>query len=72
MADVPAVRNLVHVDSTYETSIGPSGAERSRGVNSLELYFDGERWWIASVAWQSESPALPIPKTLLPPVEAPR
>lgn len=59
--------NIVHVDSTYETRTGPDGATRSRGVNSLELYWDGARWWIASVLWQSEAPALPIPPELLPP-----
>jgi hypothetical protein len=52
--------NIVHVDSTYETNEG------KRGVNSLELYWDGSRWWFVSVIWQSETPALPIPPELLP------
>jgi hypothetical protein len=36
-------------------------------VNSLDLYFDGQRWWVASVLWQSEDAAHPIPPELLPP-----
>lgn len=58
--------NIVHVDSSYESLIGPDGRERARGVNSLELYWDGKRWWIASAMWQSESAAFPIPPELLP------
>ncbi len=58
---------IAHVDSTYETEygLGPA-ARRSRGVNSLELYFDGRRWWIASVLWMSEDADHPIPAALLP------
>jgi hypothetical protein len=56
---------LVQIDSTYEVELGPE-RKRSRGVNSLELYFDGARWWIASAMWQAEDSDQPIPKELLP------
>jgi hypothetical protein len=59
--------HIVHIDSTYETFIGLETPKRSRGVNSIELYFDGTRWWIASVMWQSEDAEHPIPTELLPP-----
>ncbi|HEU4412436.1 MAG TPA: hypothetical protein VFS43_44750 [Polyangiaceae bacterium] len=59
--------NMAHVDSTYETLRGPGGRDVSRGVNSIDAYFDGGRWWIASVVWQSESARYPIPPELLPP-----
>ena len=59
--------NMVHVDSTYETLIGTGAPVRGRGVNSLDLYFDGQRWWVASVVWQSEDASHPIPAELLPP-----
>jgi len=61
--------NMVHVDSTYETLVGTGSPVRSRGVNSLDLYFDGRRWWVASVVWQSEDAAHPIPAELLPPAQ---
>jgi len=61
--------NMVHVDSTYETLVGTGNPVRSRGVNSLDLYFDGQRWWVASVVWQSEDAAHPIPPELLPPAQ---
>ena len=59
--------NMVHVDSTYEAWVGTEKPVRSRGVNSLDLYFDGTRWWVASVVWQSEDAAHPVPPELLPP-----
>lgn len=53
---------MAHVDSTYETEL--AALPRTRGVNSIELYWDGARWWIASVVWQSESATYPIPPAL--------
>lgn len=58
--------NVVHVDSTYETVIGPGDPKPSRGMNSVELYYDGARWWISSVMWQSEDEGHPLPQELLP------
>lgn len=58
--------NIAQVASAYETQTGPAGETRSRGVNYLQLYFDGQRWWITSVVWQTEDAANPIPPELLP------
>ena len=55
--------NMVHVDSTYETV---HRGKTRRGVNSIDMIFDGSRWWIASVVWQTESARFPIPAELLP------
>jgi len=55
--------NIAQVVSTYTTAT-PEGL--SRGVNMLQLYFDGTRWWIESAIWQSESSDVPIPTPLLP------
>ncbi|MBX9783199.1 MAG: hypothetical protein K2X48_07895 [Chitinophagaceae bacterium] len=37
-----------------------------RGINSIQLYNDGKRWWIVSIFWQSESKEVPLPKEYLP------
>lgn len=58
--------SIAHVFSTYETRTTPAGPVTGRGVNSLQLFFDGERWWIASATWQSERPDAPIPAEFLP------
>lgn len=36
-----------------------------RGINSIQLWFDGKRWWILSVFWQGETPDNPIPPAYL-------
>lgn len=57
--------NIAHVFSTYEFSAS-DGKEKGRGVNSIELFWDGTRWWISSASWDEERPNNPIPKEFLP------
>ena len=59
-------RNIAHVLSTYESRRSPDGGVTARGVNSIELFWDGKRWWIASAIWQPEGPGQAIPRNLLP------
>ena len=35
------------------------------GINSIQLLNDGQRWWIASIVWDSERPDNPIPPEYL-------
>jgi hypothetical protein len=58
--------NLAHVFSTYEMRRTPGGPVFGRGVNSIELFWDGTRWWIAAAVWDDERPDNPIPPELLP------
>ena len=58
--------NIAHIFSTYETRRKADGPVTGRGVNSLELFYDGTRWWIASAIWDEERTDNPIPKELLP------
>lgn len=49
---------IAQVLSTYESRRRADDAEPySRGKNAFQLIHDGERWWIASVAWDHERPA---------------
>jgi hypothetical protein len=57
--------NMAHVDSTYEAFAGDD-PKPHRGLNSLELYNDGRRWWIVSAMWQHEVAGFPLPPELLP------
>jgi hypothetical protein len=54
------------VFSTYQWGRTPDGAADGRGINALELYFDGTRWWISSAMWTSETTDNPIPAAYLP------
>ncbi len=59
--------NIAHVFSTYETRLAKNGPVIGRGVNSIELFWDGTRWWIASAIWDGERDDNPLPKDLSPP-----
>lgn len=58
---VQSFGSVTHVWSTYEWRREPSGPVRGRGINSIQLYFDGDRWWITSWIFDSERPDNPIP-----------
>jgi hypothetical protein len=44
------IGNLAHVWSTYALGTSPGGPVLRRGITSMHLFFDGERWWIAGWA----------------------
>ena len=58
--------NLVSILSTYESRNTENGPVIARGVNSLQVFWSGARWWIASAMWDDERPDNSIPKELLP------
>jgi hypothetical protein len=53
--------SLAQVWSTYEASASPGGPPMFRGVTSMQLFHDGERWWIAAWFDQRELPGHPLP-----------
>jgi hypothetical protein len=58
--------NILHAFSTYEsrhTAADP--APFARGINSIQLLFDGKRWWVVTIYWQGESPENPLPNEYL-------
>ena len=59
--------HMVHVWSTYDSVHSRSDPEPfMRGINSIQLFNDGSRWWILSVYWLAETPNTPIPSQYLP------
>lgn len=57
--------HISHVFSTYEGKLDADG-HVMRGINSLQLMHDGKRWWIVSLMWEAENPALNLPAEYLP------
>jgi hypothetical protein len=55
---------LIHMFSAYESRHTKQGPVFSRGINSIQLIMEKERWWIVSIQWNSEREDLPIPKKL--------
>lgn len=58
--------NIAHVFSTYDYRATEDGPVQGRGVNSIQLFWDGDRWWIANATWDEERPDNPIPPDLRP------
>jgi len=57
---------LAHVWSTYESRHNSDDPKPfMRGINSIQLFYDGSRWWIVTIYWQQESPEHPIPDRYL-------
>jgi hypothetical protein len=57
---------VVHVFSTYESRFKADDAKPfQRGINSIQLFNDGKRWWIVSILWEGERPSNPIPDKYL-------
>lgn len=55
--------DIAHVFSTYESRRSPDDAEPfQRGINSFQLWHDGERWWIVNILWHGERDGAPIPE----------
>lgn len=52
---------IAHVWSTFETRTAPQGEVRNRGINSIQLFRDGERYWITSWIYDAERPDHPVP-----------
>lgn len=58
--------NITHVFSTYTMRQQAGGPLIGRGVNSIQLFWDGTRWWIANATWDDERKDNPIPEEFLP------
>lgn len=54
---------IAHAWSTYESRHGEDDPEPfMRGINSIQLFYDGNRWWILNIYWQQESARHPVPE----------
>jgi hypothetical protein len=56
---------MTHIYSTYESRESQDGKPIDRGINSMEFFFDGERWWCVEIYWDAERPGNPIPEKYL-------
>jgi hypothetical protein len=59
--------NVAHVFSTYESRVRSSDSPPfSRGINSIQLVTNGQRWWVVTILWDFERAGNPIPAEYLP------
>ncbi|MEQ8627231.1 hypothetical protein [Ekhidna sp.] len=59
--------SLTHIFSTYESYRSESDEKPfTRGINSIQLMKDSNRWWIVNIYWTGERADNPIPEKYLP------
>ena len=58
--------HIAQLWSTYEIRSEPEGKAVQRGINSIQAVFDGMRWRVTQIVWQTESPTEHIPEQYLP------
>ena len=57
---------MVHRFSSYESRhTATDSVPFARGINSIQLVNDGQRWWVVTVLWEGERPDNPIPARYL-------
>ncbi|MGA7168713.1 MAG: hypothetical protein WBX08_06160 [Candidatus Sulfotelmatobacter sp.] len=53
--------NITQVFSSYESRHSPTDKPFERGINSIQLLNDGNRWWVLSILWDTERAGNPLP-----------
>ncbi len=61
--EVRVFGNIADVWSTYETRLKKGGPVVKRGINSVQLYYSQNRWWIISWTFDRETGLNRIPRT---------
>ena len=56
---------MTHIYTTYESRETKDGKPIDRGINSMEFFNDGQRWWCVEIYWDAERPGNPIPEKYL-------
>jgi len=64
--DVQRFGNIAQVFTSYASSTAPKARPFQRGINSMQLMFDGQRWWVLSILWDTERPGNKLPKSMTP------
>jgi hypothetical protein len=58
--------DVAQVFSTYQAHLWDDEEILARGINAITLVWNEGRWWVASIAWDEEVGAGPIPDNYLP------
>ena len=56
---------VTHAFSTYETREKKDGPVTNRGVNSIQIFNDGKRYYVINIFWCAESMGFPLPDKYL-------
>jgi hypothetical protein len=56
---------ITQVFTAYASRRTPDGTPFARGINSMQFYYDGNRWYCVTIFWDSERPGNTIPDRYL-------
>jgi hypothetical protein len=56
---------VTHAFSTYETKEKKDGPVTNRGINSIQMFFDGKRYYVINIFWCAESMGFQLPAKYL-------
>lgn len=57
---------IAQVFSTYKKGMNTTAPQSlGRGINSIQLFHDGRRWWACGITWEDERDDNPIPEKYL-------
>jgi len=56
--------NIAQVFTSYASRHGRGEKPFQTGINSMQLMFDGTRWWVVSILWDATRPGNPLPKAM--------
>jgi hypothetical protein len=60
-----AFGHIMQLFSTYEARRDSTDQHPTRGINGIQLFNDGSRWWVVTVIWDNERPDNRIPDVYL-------
>lgn len=61
--EVRVFGKIAHVWSTYQTQLAKDGPVERRGINSIQLIYQEDRWWIISWIFDKEKEGQNIPRS---------
>lgn len=53
---------VTHAFSTYETKEKKDGPVTNRGINSIQIFHDGKRFYVVNIFWCAEGLGFPLPE----------
>lgn len=53
------------MQTSFKIKSAEDGKVSRRGVNTVQLVYDQDRWWITNITWNSERDDNKIPEQLL-------
>jgi hypothetical protein len=56
--------NIAQVFTSYASRSAPNAKPFQRGINSMQLMYDGKRWWVLSILWDIDRPGNALPKAM--------